>query len=122
MSNGSSSPDVWRKALVAAEGSLQDAIRSLDASGLQIALIVAPDGVLVGTITDGDIRRALLRGLTLEGPLESAVRRSPLVVPSEMDRATVLQLMRANVYSAIPIVDASRRAVRSTSSANRMRI
>jgi CBS domain-containing protein len=69
MSNGSSSPDVWRKALVAAEGSLQDAIRSLDASGLQIALIVAPDGVLVGTITDGDIRRALLRGLTLRGPL-----------------------------------------------------
>ncbi len=101
----------WRKALVPAEATIQDAISCLDESAVQIALVIAPDGVLVGTITDGDIRRGLLRGLSLASPLSSIVRHEPLVVPSEMDRATVLQLMRANVYSAIPVVDATRHVV-----------
>jgi dTDP-glucose pyrophosphorylase len=96
---------------VSTEGTIQDAISCLDASAVQIALVVAGDGTLVGTITDGDIRRGLLRGLALSSPLSSVVRHEPLVVPSEMDRATVLQLMRANVYSAIPIVDGLRRVV-----------
>ena len=103
--------DSWRKTLVPADGSLQQAISCLDASSLQIALAVSPDGTLVGTITDGDIRRGLLRGLTLSSPLVSVVRREPLVVPPDIDRATVLQLMKANVYSAIPIVDADRKVV-----------
>ncbi len=107
----SSSAEPWRKTLVAEDGTVQDAISSLDASAMQIALVVSPSGRLEGTITDGDIRRGLLRGLTLGSPLSSVVRREPLVVPKEMDRATVLQLMRANVYSAIPVVDASRRVV-----------
>jgi dTDP-glucose pyrophosphorylase len=101
----------WRKTLVPADGSLQEAICSLDESALQIALVVSPDGTLIGTITDGDIRRGLLRGLTLSSSLASIVRREPLVVPAEMDQATVLQLMKANVYSAIPVVDAERKVV-----------
>lgn len=101
----------WRKALVSVGGTIQDAISCLDTSAVQIALVVAADGSLIGTITDGDIRRGLLRGLSLASPLSSVVRHEPLVVPTAMDRATVLQLMRANVYSAIPIVDESRRVV-----------
>lgn len=103
--------DVWRKTLVPADGTLQQAISCLDSSALQIALAVSPDGTLVGTITDGDIRRGLLRGLTLSSPLVSVVRREPLVVPPDIDRATVLQLMKANVYSAIPVVDPDRKIV-----------
>lgn len=103
--------DRWRKALVDADGTIQDAISCLDASAVQIALVVSPEGVLTGTITDGDIRRGLLRGLSLSSPLSSIVRHEPLVVPTEMDRPTVLQLMRANVYSAIPVVDESRHVV-----------
>jgi dTDP-glucose pyrophosphorylase/CBS domain-containing protein len=113
MTPGDAMPTVerWRKALVAADGSIQDAISCLDRSAVQIALVVSPDGTLLGTITDGDIRRGLLRGLALSSPLSSVVRHEPLVVPAEMDRATVLQLMRANVYSAIPVVDASHHVV-----------
>lgn len=105
------SADAWRKTLVAEDGTIQDAISSLDASGMQIALVVSPDGRLEGTITDGDIRRGLLRGLALASPLSSVIRLEPLVVPVAMDRTTVLQLMRANVYSAVPVVDEARRVV-----------
>lgn len=105
------SDEPWRQALLHADATLQDAIRNLDETGLQIAMVVSPDGVLVGTITDGDIRRGLLRGLTLGSLLTSVIRREPLVVPPELSRDTALQLMKANLFSAIPIVDAQRRVV-----------
>jgi dTDP-glucose pyrophosphorylase len=101
----------WRSALLAGDATLQQAIRCLDASALQIVLVVSPDGALLGTLTDGDIRRGLLRGLDLESPLTSIIKRDPLVVPPEITRDTVLQLMQANAFNAIPIVDATRRVV-----------
>ena len=85
-----------RKALLPADSSLQQAIRNLDDSALQIALVVSADEILLGTITDGDIRRGLLRGLDLSSPLTSIIGREPLVVPPGMSRDTVLQLMQAN--------------------------
>lgn len=103
--------DLWRKALLPADATLQQAIRNLDESALQIALVVSPDGTLLGTITDGDIRRGLLRGLGLSSPVTSIIKPDPLVVPPEMSRDTVFQLMQANVFSAIPVVDAVRRVV-----------
>jgi dTDP-glucose pyrophosphorylase len=90
---------------------LQDGIRNLEESGLQIALVVTPDGVLTGTLTDGDIRRGLLRGLTLESPIEPIVHRNPFCVPPDLARGAVLQLMQANKVRQLPIVDPDRRVV-----------
>lgn len=99
----------WRKALLTEKGTLQDAIRNLDESGLQIVLVISDDGRLVGTITDGDIRRGLLRGLGLRDGVHSIVAREPLVVPPEMDRGTVVQLMQANKIRQLPVVGPDRR-------------
>jgi dTDP-glucose pyrophosphorylase len=104
-------PESWRKVLLPADASLQDVIRNLDASSLQIALIVSPDSVLQGTVTDGDIRRGLLRGLELSSPVTTVMKREPLVVSQDIDREAVLQLMKINSFSAIPVVDASRRVI-----------
>src|SRR5215471_18001598 len=82
----------WRKAMLPADASLRQAIRNLDETALQIALIVSANGTLIGTVTDGDIRRGLLRGLNLSSPVGPIIKRNPLVVPPEMDRDTVLQL------------------------------
>lgn len=101
----------WRKALLSLDGTLQHAIRNLDESGLQIVLVMKPDGTLAGTLTDGDIRRALLRGFGMESPFAPVIKRDPLVVPPELGRDAVLQLMRANTFNAIPIVDGTRKIV-----------
>ncbi len=103
--------DAWRKTLLSQDASLQQAVHCLEASALQIVLVVAADGTLVGTVTDGDIRRGLLRGLDLTSSVASIVRREPLVVPVGLERQTVLQLMQANVFNAIPVVDGERRVV-----------
>jgi dTDP-glucose pyrophosphorylase len=101
----------WRRALLADNATLQQAIGSLDESALQIALVVAADDVLLGTITDGDIRRGLLRGLDLGSSIDSVVQREPLVVPEQLPREAVLQIMEANKLRQLPIVDKDRRVV-----------
>ena len=68
-------------------------------------------GRLVGTVSDGDIRRGMLRGYELSTALSKILRRNPLVVHEEQKRATVVQLMLANEIQQIPIVDKRRRII-----------
>lgn len=105
------SSEPWRDALLAQNSNVQDAIRCLDESGLQIAVVVDADGKMIGTITDGDIRRGLLRGLQLKDSVESIVHGDPLVAPPTLPRDIVLQLMQANKIHQLPIVDEHRRVV-----------
>jgi dTDP-glucose pyrophosphorylase len=103
--------DRWRCALMPAEITLQLAIRNLDETGLQIIMVISGDGTLIGTLTDGDIRRGLLRGLDLNSRIDSIIFREPLVVPLQVGRETVLQLMQANKIHQLPVVDENRRVV-----------
>jgi len=105
------SAEAWKHALIPESATLADAIRNLDQSALQIALVVMPDGTLIGTLTDGDVRRGLLRGFDLTSPIESIVFRAPLVVPPQLGRDMVLQLMQANKIHQLPVVDDARRVV-----------
>jgi dTDP-glucose pyrophosphorylase len=105
------SPERWRNALVGAGSPLAEVIRSLDRSGLQIALVVSPDGELIGTLTDGDIRRGLLRGLAMSDSIEPIIHRSPLVVSPDLSGDSLLQLMRVNKLHQLPVVDESRHVV-----------
>lgn len=98
----------WRRALLPAEATVQDAIRNLDDTGLQIAIVVSPEGTLLGTVTDGDIRRGLLRGQDMRSSIASIMFDDPLVVPPQLGRETVLQLMQANKVHQLPVVDERR--------------
>lgn len=107
----SQATDSWRKTLLAPGVTIQDAIRNLDETGLQIVMVISPDGTLIGTLTDGDIRRGLLRGLVLSSPIIDIVHRDPLVLPPQVGHETVLQLMQANRVHQLPVVDANRQVV-----------
>lgn len=102
---------VWRKALLPANATLKQAIHNLNESAIQIILVISSDGTLVGTMTDGDIRRGLLRGLDMNSPIDSMIHREAMVVPPQMSRDMVLHLMQVNVLNALPVVDESRRVV-----------
>jgi dTDP-glucose pyrophosphorylase len=111
MNSTTSNGKDWRKAALSTNSNLQQAISCLNDSTSQIVLVVLPDGVLQGTLTDGDIRRGLLRGLGLESPIDSLVNRDPLVVPPQLGRESVLQLMQANRIHQLPVVDENRHVV-----------
>lgn len=96
---------LWRRSILPTVATLEDAIQRLNVVAIKIVLIVNDEGRLEGTISDGDIRRGLLRGMTLASPITDVVRRDPMVVPDGMSRELVLQLMTANKILQIPIVD-----------------
>jgi dTDP-glucose pyrophosphorylase len=96
---------IWHKAILPANATIAQAISNLDQVAIKIVLIANEAGVLVGTISDGDIRRGLLKGLDMNSPLISIIHRNALVVPPEMERELVMQLMVANKIQQIPVVD-----------------
>jgi len=97
----------WKLTLISPDLDLHGAIVALDRVGLQILLVVNADLQLQGTLTDGDVRRALLRGLPLDARVEDVLFRTPMVVGPDLDRASVLNLMRVNKLRQLPIIDAA---------------
>lgn len=96
----------WRQAILPSNATIGQAIRNLDQVAIKIVLVANESGVLEGTLSDGDIRRGLLKGLDLNSPITSIIHRNALVVPPDMGRDVVTQLMIANKIQQIPIVDA----------------
>lgn len=102
---------LWHQATLPLTSNVAQAIQNLDQVALKIVLIVNESGELVGTISDGDIRRGLLKGLDLHSPIASVVHHNPFVVPPDLDRKLVMQLMVANKIQQIPVVNAQRQVV-----------
>lgn len=103
--------EIWRKAILPVHSSIEQAVRNLDQVAIRIVLVINERGELEGTISDGDIRRGLLKGLDLKSPIANVIHRNALVVPSEMGREMVMQLMVANKIQQIPVVNEHRHIV-----------
>ena len=101
----------WKQTLLPQQSTLQDAIRNLNQTALRIVLVVGDDGRLLGTVSDGDIRRGLLKGISLDSSISEVMRRDAMVVPPMINNELVIQLMRSNKLLQIPIVDDKQRIV-----------
>jgi dTDP-glucose pyrophosphorylase len=106
-----STEQLWRQAILPINATIGQAIHNLNQVGIKIVMVTNDNSALEGTISDGDIRRALLRGLDLTSPVTSAIHHNALVVPPEVSRDLVVQLMVANKIHQIPVVDAKHRVV-----------
>ncbi|SEK59262.1 nucleotidyltransferase family protein [Ectothiorhodospira marina] len=91
---------------------VREAISVIDRGAAQIALVVDHDAHLLGTVTDGDIRRALLRGEGLETPIEEVMHRGFRSLPVTATEEDALNLMRHEVIHQIPVIDDTGRVVR----------
>jgi dTDP-glucose pyrophosphorylase len=101
----------WREAILPIGSTIRQAVQVLNEASLKIVLVVDANEVLVGTISDGDIRRGLLKGLELTSTIDSIVHGDALVVPRELNREVVLQLMTANKMQQIPIIDEKKHVI-----------
>jgi dTDP-glucose pyrophosphorylase len=86
---------------------IRDAMKAIDAGAVAIALVTDKNGRLVGTLSDGDVRRAILKGATLDAKAVIYANRKFTAVGTAASRAEVLDLMRARVLEQIPILDDS---------------
>ena len=95
----------WRKVLLTPEDSLEHTIKVLHKGGCRIALVVDKFGVLLGTITDGDIRRALIKQLTMENPVSLIMNSNPVVVDNKAESKEILTLMSDQGLLHMPIIN-----------------
>ena len=101
----------WQDAVVGEDLPLLDAIARLDAAALQILIVTDAEGRLAGTLTDGDVRRAILRQLSLDSPVADAMHRSPTTIPVGASREEAIGRMRERRLRHLPIIDGGGRPV-----------
>lgn len=101
----------WTEVLVGPGESIRETIRRIDGSSLQIALVVDESRKLLGTVTDGDVRRGILKGVSLEDPATKIMNAEPTVAREGDDRDSMLAAMRARLIHQIPVIDANGRVV-----------
>ena len=94
---------------VAPYDSVLKALQVIDSASLQIALIVDDQKRLLGTLTDGDIRRGILHGESLDTPVERLMNRQFRSVLSSEDKIEVLKMMRRDGLHHIPVLDVNGR-------------
>jgi len=82
-----------------------DAIQAIERSDEGFAVVLDDAGKVQGVLTDGDVRRALLSGKTLQHPLKQHVRKDFLYVNEHASRAEVLDLMQARKIRHVPVLD-----------------
>lgn len=95
----------WRDALVSSSTSLRQTIEAITTGSIQIALVVDQDRKLLGTVTDGDIRKAILAGKDLSITAAEAMRREPITSAAKSPRAAILKLMREKRIHQMPLID-----------------
>jgi dTDP-glucose pyrophosphorylase len=90
---------------LAITSTIKEALKIIDAGAMQIALVLDDDNKLIGTITDGDIRRGILKGLSLDDDIESIIFRTPTVCSVNDTKEDILKIAVAKKLYQIPIVD-----------------
>ncbi len=98
--------------LASENDSIQDVIQHINRANMEIVLVVNDSGVLLGTVTDGDIRRGILAGIHLDQPVSIVMNRKPAFVPLGTSHEDMLQLMRKRSIRHLPVVDNERRPIR----------
>lgn len=103
--------ELLNKLCLNSEAKIESAINKLNESGLKIVLILNSDLKIVGTVSDGDIRRGLLKDSNLQNQVTEIMNNDPIIVNSTFGRESALLLMDTKKIDLIPIVDDEKRLV-----------
>lgn len=101
----------WQSILLSPTSTIRDAMRAIDQGALRICMVVDENNRLIGTVTDGDTRRALLRDTHMHDAVSSVMNAKPLTVTSSSSREQRLKLMNEHDVTAIPIVNEQQQVI-----------
>ena len=95
----------WRDIIIGPETSVHRAWEVIDKGAMQIALVVDDTGHLAGTVTDGDIRRAVLHGKGLDIRITEVMNANPTTGLAEESRDSWQRTMHRHSLRHLPILD-----------------
>ena len=94
------------------KATIKEAMESLDKTAEKVLLVVDENQALIGALTDGDIRRYILKEQDLSGTIQSAYNRNPIFVfQEELDQEKVKKIFTENKIDLIPILDQNRKVL-----------
>jgi len=99
----------WKSTLLKKDSSIKKAFESLEKSALQIILVYEKNFSFLGTVTDGDLRRGLLNGASLNDKVSKIVNFNSIVISGNPNFETIKNLMHSNKIKALPIVNKKRK-------------
>jgi len=102
---------VIERITLAPSAEIKEAARVIQGQHIKFVLICDANGVLLGTVTDGDIRRSILADLSPHAPVEQIMNRKPRVTRQHDNRAEIRERMRHEVIRHLPEVDSSGRVI-----------
>ena len=95
----------YKNILVKKSSTIKEALQIIDKGAIQIALVIDEDEKLLGTLTDGDIRRGLLDNLTLENSVETIIFKTPTICKVDDTKEKIIETAVSKKLYQIPIVD-----------------
>lgn len=101
--------NTFKKILLGPGATIRQALTIIDSGAMKIALVADENERLLGTLTDGDIRRAILSGHGLDDTIENIYYRTPTTCGINDSKEKILQLAVAHKLYQIPVVDAEGR-------------
>jgi dTDP-glucose pyrophosphorylase len=104
-------PEELQKVVIGQECTIRDAMIAISSNLREIVLVIDKVECVCGVIIDGDIRRGLLRGLSMDSPVTEVMNRNFVSVGRDIDRAAVLDMMKALVIRQMPVIDSEGRFV-----------
>ena len=105
------SEQMWKSTVIHDDATIRKAVEILNETSFRIVLVVNSNDVLIGTITDGDVRRGLLRGLDLDSGIKSIINIRAIVVQENSKSDGIHKLMNIHHIHQVPIVDEKRRVI-----------
>ena len=100
---------------IAPETTIRQALEAIDRGAMQIALVVGADNQFLGTVTDGDIRRGLSKGVDfLQRPVTELMTAKPKTITKDKLAAEALHLMeshRPKPITVLPVLDAEKHVI-----------
>ena len=85
--------------------SIKEAIEVINITSLQIALVIDENNKLLGTVTDGDVRRGIIKEISLEDAVEGIMNTNPITITGKKNKKTILSVMEKNKLRHLPVVD-----------------
>jgi dTDP-glucose pyrophosphorylase len=101
----------WKTLLIHSNTTMSETIKVLDKGAQRIALVVDAANQLLGTVTDGDIRRALIAYLSMDTPAADVMCKTPKTGCPEWSKSLILSTMEKYQLLQLPIVDNKKRVI-----------
>ncbi len=101
----------WQTILIPPDMKMEEAVAVLDREALRLVVIVDDQRRLLGTMTDGDVRRAMLRHLPLDTPVKDVMCASPQAAGPDWSKERILSVMEKYQLLQLPIIDDERKVV-----------